>query len=51
MKITTAITVLQKDAKFVGMNFTDFIQFVKDHPLAQTQKTIEAFRVYEAEAV
>jgi hypothetical protein len=51
MKLTTAISVLQKDAEFVGMNFLDFLKFVKDHPLAQTQKTIEAFRVFEAEAV
>jgi hypothetical protein len=50
MKLTTAISVLQKDAKFVGMNFLDFIQFVKDHPLAQTKKTMEAFKVFEAEA-
>jgi hypothetical protein len=39
---------LQKDADFVGMNFLDFIQFVKDHPLAQTQKTMEAYRVFMA---
>jgi hypothetical protein len=51
MKIATAISVLEKDAKFVGMNFLDFIQFVKDHPLAQTQKTMEAYRVFTAEAV
>lgn len=50
MKLTTAITVLQKDADFLGMNFLDFIKFVKQSPLAQTQKTLEAFRVFEAEA-
>jgi hypothetical protein len=50
MKLTTAISVLEKDAKFVGMNFLDFIRFVKDHPLAQTQKTMEAYRVFTAEA-
>jgi hypothetical protein len=50
MKLTTAISVLEKDAKFVGMNFLDFIRFVKDHPLAQTQKTLEAYRVFKAEA-
>lgn len=50
MKLTTAISVLEKDAKFVGMNFLDFLQFVKDHPLAQTQKTMEAYRVFKAEA-
>jgi hypothetical protein len=50
MKISTAISVLQKDADFLGMNFLDFIVFVKDHPLAQTQKTMEAYRVFTAEA-
>jgi len=50
MKLTTAISVLQKDADFLGMNFLDFICFVKDHPLAQTQKTMEAYRVFSAEA-
>jgi hypothetical protein len=51
MKLTTAITVLQKDADFLGMNFLDFIKFVKTNPMAQTQKTMEAYRVFEAEAV
>jgi hypothetical protein len=50
MKIATAIAVLQKDADFLGMNFLDFIVFVKESPLAQTQKTMEAYRVFTAEA-
>jgi hypothetical protein len=50
MKISTAISVLQKDADFLGMNFLDFLKFVKDHPMAQTQKTLQAFKVFEAEA-
>ena len=50
MKIATAIAVLQKDADFLGMNFLDFLKFVKESPLAQTQKTMEAFKVFEAEA-
>jgi hypothetical protein len=50
MKISTAIAVLQKDADFLGMNFLDFLVFVKDHPLAQKQKTMEAYRVFTAEA-
>ncbi len=50
MKLTTAINQLQKDADFLGMNFLDFIKFVKASPLAQTQKTTEAFKVFEAEA-
>jgi hypothetical protein len=50
MKISTAISVLQKDADFLGMPFLEFLTFVKTSPMAQTQKTIEAFRVFEAEA-
>jgi len=50
MKLTTAISVLQKDADFLGMNFLDFLKFVKESPLAQTQKTLAAFRVFEVEA-
>jgi hypothetical protein len=50
MKISTAIAVLQKDADFLGMNFLDFLKFVKTNPLAQTQKTMEAFRVFESDA-
>ena len=50
MKLTTAISVLQKDADFLGMNFLDFLKFVKTNPMAQTQKTLEAYRVFEAEA-
>jgi hypothetical protein len=50
MKLTTAISVLQKDADFLGMNFLDFLKFVKTNPMAQTQKTMEAYRVFAAEA-
>lgn len=50
MKLATAISVLEKDAKFLGMNFADFLVFVKDHPLAQTKKTLEAYRVFVSES-
>jgi hypothetical protein len=50
MKLTTAISVLQKDADFLGMLFLDFLKFVKTNPMAQTQQTLQAFRVFEAEA-
>jgi hypothetical protein len=50
MKLTTAISVLQKDADFLGMNFLDFLKFVKTNPMAQTQKTMQAYRVFIAEA-
>ncbi len=50
MKLTTAISVLQKDADFSGKGFLEFLKFVKTNPMAQTQKTLQAFRVFEAEA-
>lgn len=48
MKMSTAIKQLQKDAEFLGMSFSDFIEFVQRSPLAQTQKTLEAYRVYSS---
>jgi hypothetical protein len=50
MKISTAIAVLQKDADFLGMPLLDFLKFVKTNPMAQTQKTMEAYRVFEVQA-
>ena len=50
MKLTTAIAVLEKDADFLGMNFLDFLKFIKESPLAQTQKTLAAYRVFEVQA-
>lgn len=50
MKLTTAISILEKDAKFLGMSFLSYIKFVRDNPLAQPQKTMDAYRVFTAEA-
>jgi hypothetical protein len=50
MKLTTAITVLHKDADFLGMGFLEFLKFVKTNPMAQTQKTLEACKVFEVQA-
>ena len=50
MKISTAISVLQKDADFLGMEFFDFVAFVKQNPMAQTQKTIEAYAIFAMES-
>lgn len=51
MKLETAIRVLQKDAEFLGMNFLDFVQFVRTQPLAQTQRVLEAARTLEDHSV
>ena len=50
MKIETAIKHLESDAEFLGMEFFDFVAFVKENPLAQTQKTIEAYAVFAIES-
>ena len=45
MKEVTAIKVIQKDAEFLGMGFLSMMKFIETNPLAQTSKTLEAFRV------
>lgn len=45
MQIVTAIKVIQKDAEFLGMGFLEMMQFIQSSPLAQTQKTMQAYRV------
>jgi hypothetical protein len=49
MQIATAIKVIQKDAEFLGLGFLEMMQFIQTSPLAQTQKTMEAYRVVMAE--
>ena len=46
MQIATAIKQLQKEAEFLGMPLLETLQFIKQNPLAQPQKTIEAYRVF-----
>jgi hypothetical protein len=50
MKIETAIRHLEADAAFLGMEFFDFIAFVKQNPMAQTARTIEAYAVFAIES-
>lgn len=50
MKIETAIRHLETDAAFLGMEFHDFVAFVKADPMAQTAKTIEAYAVFAIES-
>jgi hypothetical protein len=49
MQIATAIKQLQKEAEFLGMGFLETLQFIQKNPLAQPQKTMEAYRVFMAE--
>ena len=50
MKIETAIRHLEADADFLGMEFHDFLAFVKANPMAQTARTIEAYAVFAMES-
>ena len=50
MRIETAIKHLESDAEFLGMEFFDFVAFVKENPMAQTQKTIEAYAMFAIES-
>jgi len=50
MRIETAIKHLEADADFLGMEFFDFIAFVKENPMAQTLKTIEAYAIFAIES-
>jgi hypothetical protein len=50
MKIETAIRHLEADADFLGMEFHDFVAFVKADPMAQTARTIEAYAIFAMES-
>ena len=46
MQIATAIKELQKEAEFLGLPLLETLQFIQKNPLAQPQKTMEAYRVF-----
>ena len=49
MQIVTAIKHLQKEAEFLGMPLLETLQFIQKNPLAQPQRTMDAYRVFTAE--
>ena len=49
MQISTAIKHLQKEAEFLGLPLLETLQFIQKNPLAQPQKTLEAYRVFMGE--
>ena len=49
MQIATAIKHLQKEAEFLGLPLLETLQFIQKNPLAQPQKTLEAYRVFVGE--
>ena len=44
MKVETALKVIQKEAKFLGLSVMETMEFIAKNPLAQPMKTMEAFR-------
>jgi hypothetical protein len=49
MQIATAIKHLQKEAEFLGMPLLETLQFIQKNPLAQPQRTMEAYRAFTAQ--
>jgi hypothetical protein len=47
MQIKGATTILENQCKWLGMEWDKFIAFVDEAPLAQNQKTIEAYKVWK----
>ena len=46
MQIATAIKHLQKEAEFLGMPLLETLQFIQKNPLAQPQRTMDAYRAF-----
>ena len=49
MKIKGAMTILKKDAEFLGMTFEELCVFIEKNPYAQKNSTIEAYKIYKKE--
>jgi hypothetical protein len=49
MELATAIKHLQKEAEFLGLPLLETLQFIQKNPLAQPQKTLEAYGVFMGE--
>lgn len=50
MRIKGAMTVLNKQCEFLGMNFDQLIEFIERAPLAQNNATIQAYEVYKLDS-
>jgi hypothetical protein len=46
MNIQTAIKILEKEQEFLGLGLLETLEFIRANPLAQPQKTLEAFKVF-----
>ena len=47
MKYETAARQLVKDCEFLGLRLEDLLLFIEQAPLAQTQRTLLAYQVYQ----
>ena len=46
MKLKGAITVLKKEAEFLGMTFEELLIFIVRNPYAVKVSTIDAYKIY-----
>ena len=51
MKIKGAMTILTKEAKFLGMTVGEVMDFIDSKPMAFSPKTRQAYEVYKKEQV
>ena len=47
MKIKGAMTILKKDAEFLGLTFEELCVFIERNPYAQKDSTIKAYTVWK----
>jgi len=47
MRLKGAMTILKKDAEFLGITFEQLCIFIERNPYAQKNSTIEAYKVYK----
>ena len=50
MKLETAIKQIRKECEFLGLNFTETMEFIQKYPLANNPKTVEAYKIIVAES-
>jgi len=49
MRIKGAMTILNKERKFLGMTMEELIDFIDTNPMAVSHKTLEAYEVYQVD--
>ena len=47
MRIKGAMTILTKEAKFLGMTVEEVVDFIDNSPMAFPMKTLQAYEVYK----